>query len=78
VAGWQQRLQIERAQLDLVALRRHDSRGACRHGWRRHTQGSLHLPSIEPTRLGLSTPVPDRRSAHALINASGVRFVHTF
>jgi hypothetical protein len=28
--------------------------------------------------LGLFTLVPDRRSAHALLNASEARFVHTF
>ena len=37
-----------------------------------------YFPSIEQTRLGLLTLVPDRRSAHALLNASGARFVHKF
>jgi hypothetical protein len=78
VIGRQQRVQIDRAQLDLVALRRHHSRSASRLRRLRHTLGGSQFPLIEQTRLGLFTLVPDRRSAHALLNASEARFVHTF
>lgn len=75
--GHQQRLQINCRQLDLVALWRHNSRRAARFDRLRQMRGGLHCPSTEQTRLGLLI-VPDRRSAHALRNASGARFAHTF
>ena len=77
VIGRQQRIQIDRAQLDLVALRRHDSRSACRLGRLRHTLGGPLFSWTEQTRLGLFTLVSNRRSTHALLNASGAGFVHT-
>jgi hypothetical protein len=74
----QQRLQIDRMQLDLIALRHHDPRCACRLGRLRHRRSGRQLPMTEQTRLGLFTLVSNRPSAHTLLNDSGARFVHTF
>jgi hypothetical protein len=75
----QQRSQIDRAKLNLVALWRHDScrtAGLRRLGGRHRARWRLSF--TEQTLLGLPTFVSSRRSAHALLNGSGARFVHKF
>jgi hypothetical protein len=61
---------------DLV--HRHHARGPAGLLRPAHRARLRQFSLTEQSHLGMSTLVSNRRSAHALLNGSGARFVHTF
>ena len=77
IAG-QHRIQVHRAQFDLVALCAHDSRWRGPHGRRRPRSTRRASFFTEQTTLALFTRRTFNSCAHALYDGSTGHFVHTF